>query len=202
MMTLLHWIEHLPNLRFHHKRIQISTPLIVSHGYISFLPLNIKQLKSQQFLSSFLSPPRSLSLQRTPYLRCRDAEMLRKALREANLMFLMTPHPRWAACWLVSELVAKKGRRLWDAVQLRGVGWWGGRWIARSGSLYPDAPGGMDTFDCCADVRQMLRLWDGQFASMLPPADTWQHWNDVWTVNVWVPNWNSDFYGLTRKLCK
>lgn len=37
MMTLLHGIEHLPNVRFHHKRIEISTPLIVSHGYSSFL---------------------------------------------------------------------------------------------------------------------------------------------------------------------
>lgn len=57
-------------------------------------------------------------------LRCRDAEMLRKALQEANLMFLMflmSPHPRWAACWLVSKLVAKKWQRLQDAV-LRQVG--------------------------------------------------------------------------------
>lgn len=92
--------------------------------------------------------------------------MLRKALREANLLFLMSPHPRWAACWLVSELVAKKGRRLRDAVQLRVVGcWWGRmRWIARSGSLYPDAPGGMDTFYCCTDGRQM---WDCGKARLL-----------------------------------
>lgn len=56
-------------------------------------------------------------------LRCRDAEMLRKALQEANLMFLMflmSPHPWWAACWLVSKLVAKKGQRLQDAVLRRG----------------------------------------------------------------------------------
>lgn len=161
MMTLLHWIEHLPNLRFHHRRIQISTPLIVSHGYFSFLCLDIKQLKSQQFLSPVLSLHRFPSvLHRTPHLRCRDAEMLCKALQEANLMFLMSPHPQWAACWLVSELVAKKGQRIRDAVQRAGVGWWrrrwGGGWIARSCSLFPDAPGRMDTFDCCTDAEQML----------------------------------------------
>lgn len=56
MMTLLHGIEHLPNVRFHHKRIEISTPLIVSHGYISSSLENNRSLNS----SYLRSPPLAL----------------------------------------------------------------------------------------------------------------------------------------------
>lgn len=119
MMTLHHWIERLPNLRFHHKRIQISTPFIVSHGYFSFLCLNIKTTEVTRVLIAS-SLPLQISLRPSTglliHLCCRDAEMLRKALQEANLMFLMSPHPRWAAWWLVSKLVAKKGQHLQNAV--------------------------------------------------------------------------------------
>lgn len=141
-------------------------------------------------------------------LRCRDAEMLRKALQEANLMFLMflmSPHPRWAACWLVSKLVAKKGQRLQDAVTAAGGGGGGGGWedgggrgwwIAWSCSLYPDAQGRMDAFDCCTDVEQTL---DGGTASLLARYSQQTHWHhrrDVRKANGWVPNWNSDFWWI------
>lgn len=149
-MTLLHWIEHLPNLRFHHKRIQISTPLIVSHGYFSFLCLNIKQLKSQQFFLPVLSLrkfPSIFSLYWAPHLCCRDAEMLRKALQEANLMFLMLPHPRWAACWLCPSWWRRRASGSGTPYSGRGSGGGGGGgWITWSCSLYPDAPGRLDTF--------------------------------------------------------
>lgn len=155
-----------------------------------------KQQKSRQFFSPFTPPPpRSPSLQRTPHLRCRDAEMLRKALREANLMFLMSPHPRWAACWLVVRAGGEEGPAPPGRRTAAGCGVvMGGRmrWIARSGSLYPDAPGGMDTFYCCRWETD-VRLWEGPFVSTLPPADTCRHWDDVWTANVWVPNRCSDF---------
>lgn len=127
--------------------------------------------------------------------------MLRKALREANLLFLMSPPPRWAACWLVSELVAKKGRRLWDAVQLRVVVWWRGDEVNRTEWLFISrCSGGNGLVWLLRRWETDVRLWEGPLVSTLPPADTCRHWNDVRAANVWVPNRCSGFWGLLRKL--
>lgn len=156
MMTLLHCIKHLPNLRFHHKRIQISTPLIVSHGYSSFLGLNIKQLKPQQFSSSGFPPSLSSEL-----LIC-VAVMLKCSVRhyERQISCFSCRRPRDERLFDLCPSWWRRRSGAFGTPYSCGVGGClgggSGWWIARSGSLYPDAPGGMDAFSCCrceADVR-------------------------------------------------
>lgn len=101
----------------------------------------------------------------------------------------------------VSELVAKKSQRLRDAVQRAGVRWrwwWGvnhmellliSRCSRETGHI-------LLLHRCGTDVRP----WDGRVVSVLPPADTRHHWRDVRTANVWVPNWNSDFWWVDAAL--
>lgn len=155
-----------------------------------------KQQKSQQFLSPFTPPP--LALCPSSELLICVAVMLKCSVRHYERQISCFSCRRTHAERLL-DLCPSWWRRRAGASGTPyscGLWWWGGgglmpdggvRWIARSGSLYPDAPGGMDTFYCCRWETD-VRLWEGPFVSTLPPADTRRHWGDGWTANLWVPN--------------
>lgn len=195
MMTLLHCIEHLPNLRFHHKRIQISTPLIVSHGYSSFLGLNIKQLKPQQFSSSGFPPSLSSEL-----LIC-IAVMLKCSVRhyERQISCFSCRRPRderlfdlcpswWWRRSGASGTPYSCGRVVWDGGsrvgELHGV------------ALYIQMLQGKWMHFPAADVKQMLGFWDGRFVRQA--HDIAENMYGQQTFQFQIGIW--DFDGSTRKL--